>query len=257
MAPVVTFHKAYSRAPAPMPADKAALGYMPISAFQYCEAMRTASAWGWYVFPPMDIQLMSDGYQDYVAADGQWQALRHQPFDDDYLAEWNRACPEALKDRSPNALTNLPEPGVVQVWTGYFVTTAPGWALSIRPLVNIHTSADFTCYEAIVETDDFAPCPLFVNIHIRRTDREVVLRREFPLFQMQPLPKAAFQQTGSTEAAIGDADFDWDGVVKTLRIPGVSEARPGPGRYGAEIRRKARKAEQNAEGPPHAAPGKE
>ena len=225
---------------APMPADAAALGYMPLSAFQHCEAMRVASGYGTYVFPPCDIQLRFDGYQTFVAADGRWQELRHVPLDDESLRLWNDACPPEMADKAPNLLSSLPEPGVVQVWSGFFIQTAPGWATHMRPLANIHTRRDVTVFEAIVETDVFAPCPLFINIALRATDQEIIIVEEFPLFQIQPVPKTAFQKSKSDGAQvldIAEQDFNWDAAKHTLRIPGVSEDRPTAGQYGATIRR--------------------
>ena len=46
---------------AEMRADRAAAGTMPTRAFRYCEAMTSASAFGWYVFPPITFSLMWDG----------------------------------------------------------------------------------------------------------------------------------------------------------------------------------------------------
>ncbi|MBP0483037.1 hypothetical protein [Sagittula salina] len=242
--PLVHFHRVHPTARVPMPADKAALGYLPISAYQYCEAVRTASAWGWYIFPPEDIQLSFDGYQTFVADDGGWRALSHKAFDTEALEPWEAHCPPEMSGTAPNFLTALSEPGVVQIWTGWFVNSAADWALSFRPLVNIAPRKDFSVFEAIVETDDFAPCPLFMNIQLRATDREILIPKEFPLFQVQPLPKAAYRATGpgcSLTTGTEDDAFDWQAAKSTLRIPGVSEVRKGPGQYAAGRRREAKR----------------
>ena len=49
----VTFYRAIPQSVEPMRADRSALGVIPTAAFQYCEALTSASAFGWYVFPPM------------------------------------------------------------------------------------------------------------------------------------------------------------------------------------------------------------
>ena len=59
--PLVKFYRFIPTARAPERADKSAAGSMPTRAFRYCEAMRTASAFGWYIFPPMSFKLMWDG----------------------------------------------------------------------------------------------------------------------------------------------------------------------------------------------------
>ena len=52
-------------------------------AYRYCEAMTTASAFGWYLFPPMTFSLMWDGRMDvlwtYEGADG-WFPLKRAQF---------------------------------------------------------------------------------------------------------------------------------------------------------------------------------
>ena len=63
-APLVKFYRFLPGARAPERADRSAAGSMPMRAFRYCEAMRTASALGWYVFPPMNFKLMWDGAND-------------------------------------------------------------------------------------------------------------------------------------------------------------------------------------------------
>ena len=65
-APLVKFYRFFPGARAPQRADRSAAGSMPTRAFRYCEAMRTASALGWYVFPPMSFKLMWDGANDVV-----------------------------------------------------------------------------------------------------------------------------------------------------------------------------------------------
>ena len=37
--------------------------WAPSRGFQSCEALRTASSFGWYVFPPLDFTLQWDGSQ--------------------------------------------------------------------------------------------------------------------------------------------------------------------------------------------------
>jgi hypothetical protein len=61
--PVVTFYGAVPGIRAPIRADASGLGTLPSRGFQYCEALRTASSFGWYVFPPIDFTLQWDGSQ--------------------------------------------------------------------------------------------------------------------------------------------------------------------------------------------------
>ena len=64
--PLVTFFRLIPECRAPQRADRLAAGTMPTRAFRYCEAMTSASAFGWYVFPPMAFSLMWDGSTDVI-----------------------------------------------------------------------------------------------------------------------------------------------------------------------------------------------
>ncbi|MEM8569269.1 MAG: DUF6065 family protein [Pseudomonadota bacterium] len=240
----VVFSRAYGKALDPMPADRAALGMIPISAFQYCEAMRAASSLGWYVFPPKTISLMFDGREVFIADDGQWRTFTHEPLEDSFQESWDSAAPKPLHGHAPSYIRSLSEPGILQIWSGWFVETAPGWSLHVRPLVNIHTVSAFDCFEAIVETDTFRPSALFVNLQITRTNSEILIKRDFPLFQVCAVQRpslegqsATFQDITTPNQAAG-SEFGWDGLMKTMRIPGVTEKRAATGSYGAEIRRR-------------------
>lgn len=224
-----------------MKADASALGYLPISAYQYCEAVRTASAMGWYVFPPAEFSLLFDGKEVFIADEGEWRSLVHEPVPAALEERWV-ADFEAIYGACPNMLTAFPDPGVVQIFTGLFVTTAPGTWSHIRPLVNVQRKSAYWCYEGIVETDGFAPLPLFVNIHLTRTHSEIYFADEFPLFQVSCVPKTL--RDLNRKCAIGsvfDADFPREGLRTTLRRqPGIFVP---PGQYGATVR-KARKSSE-------------
>ena len=47
--------------PAPQRADRSAGGMLPTRAFRYCDPVTTASAFGWWVFPPFAFSLQFDG----------------------------------------------------------------------------------------------------------------------------------------------------------------------------------------------------
>ena len=59
--PIATFYRLVPECRLPIRADRAAAGTMPTRAFRYCEPMTSASAFGWYVFPPITFSLMWEG----------------------------------------------------------------------------------------------------------------------------------------------------------------------------------------------------
>src|SRR5690349_12930656 len=59
--PLIVFHRFISSARYPMRADRSAAGSLPTQAFRYCEPATSASAFGWYVFPPIAFSVQWDG----------------------------------------------------------------------------------------------------------------------------------------------------------------------------------------------------
>ena len=59
--PIASFYRLVPECRLPIRADRAAAGTMPTRAFRYCEPMTSASAFGWYVFPPITFSLMWEG----------------------------------------------------------------------------------------------------------------------------------------------------------------------------------------------------
>jgi hypothetical protein len=91
-----------------MRADPSVLGTLPSRGFQYCEALRAASAFGWYVFPPIDFTLQWDGSQiiwTYRGAKA-WYPLTSAQFPG-YSALFDRVAPSRLRGLSPPFLTAL------------------------------------------------------------------------------------------------------------------------------------------------------
>lgn len=249
---IVTFHKVYPDAISPMRSDKTALGTLPASGYQFCEAVRAASGFGWYVFPPMDIHLRWDGAQIYFKEAGAWTVLSSIVYTD-FHNYWNEHAPEAHKDRSPPFLSELFIPGLVQIWTGLLVSTIKDWSVLVRPMANIVQSRQYNHYEGIVETDWFKPIPLFINIRLIDTSTEIIIPKNKPLFQVQPIHRMSYTTASAQyteyvglEPRNGDvggmSPEDWQGLSNTVRsvMPDGSHM---VGRYGAEVRKRNKHCE--------------
>ena len=50
---ICRFYQLIPGAPAPRPADRSADGMLPMRGYRYCEAVAAASAFGWYIYPPL------------------------------------------------------------------------------------------------------------------------------------------------------------------------------------------------------------
>jgi len=240
--PIIRLRKLYQPAPEIRRAEKSAAGTMPAGAFQYCEAMREASSFGWYVYPPKDIILTFDGRETFYFEDGQWYPVKSVNFEDEFRSLWNANAPDRLLNCDPPFLSELFVPGIIQIWSGYFVFTSADWSLLIRQPVNYDIRSSFTHYEGLVETDQFQPCPLFINIRLLSTGREIFIAKERPLFQIQPIHRSCYRGVGEQIAIESGFDegaisFDWDGVMKTVRKNELREQRR-PGAYAVGARRR-------------------
>jgi hypothetical protein len=251
----VTFHRIFSAAPSPLRGDRAALGTLPTAAHQYCEPVRLASSYGWYIFPPVDIRLIWNGVDVFYAVGDEWRELTSIGLDDAFADEWDAHAPEDLKGCWPPFMTALFVPGIVQIWSGLLIRTAADWSVIIGPAPNLLHSRNFSCFEGIVETDEFKPCPLFINLKLLATDREISFNREKPLFFVRPVKRECY-----SEAALRHAEFeglaprtdkggsmtaeDWNGYRGTVRKIAAAESDYHPGAYAAGRRRRAKREDQ-------------
>jgi Family of unknown function (DUF6065) len=228
-----------------MRGDKAALGTMPTAAFQYCEPMRTASSFGWYIFPPTDIILRWNG-ADVEYRDGDdWTELKSIGLSDAFAEDWDSRAPDDLQGCWPPFMTALFVSGVVQIWSGLLIRTRPDWSVLIGPPPNLVQSRHYSCFEGLVETDRFRPCPLFVNIRLQATDREIVIPRSKPLFFVRPVRRESYEDESLQFAfrdGVGELSADdWSGYRNTVRKSDAPPEEYKPGRYGAARRRRAKR----------------
>jgi len=191
--PIVRFHQLTSRGRAPMRADRSACGTLPVRAVRYCEALTSATAFGWWIFPAIDIELLWDGSDIFWRCDEvpDWMPLLPSAQMPDYATEFDAVAPAALKGCSPPFLTALPEPGTLQMWTGLIAQTATDWHLLVRSPANMAPPGGISLFEGIVETDRWFG-PLFTNMRFTRSHMPIRLRADYPLLQVQPVPRQSY-----------------------------------------------------------------
>jgi hypothetical protein len=183
-----------------------------------------------------DIFWQSTGWQD-------WLPLMPAAQFPDFSALFDKAAPASLAGCSPPFLSALPEPGVLQIWTGLMARTAPDWSLLIRAPANLPSPGGYSLYEGIVETDRWFG-PLFTNLRLTRTHSPVRLRADFPFLQVQPLPRAAYADAtlgsaDTTSEMVGLTAADWSDYATTIAIPNKNANRPLGG-YAVAARKRAR-----------------
>jgi hypothetical protein len=242
---LVTFYRLIENMRLPQRADGSAAGTLPTRAYRYCHPLTTATAFGWWIFPPTDLDFVWDGSAIlWKCTDWQeWLPLQRSAQFPDFADRFDEATPSALAGCSPPFLSALPEPGILQIWTGLMARTAPNWSLLIRPPPNLPPPDGYALYEGIIESDRWFG-PLFTNLRLTRTHRPVRLAADFPLAQAQPLPREAYaEQTLASIHTIPNIsclmDSDWFDYHKTIVVPNGDPDR-GFGRYAVEARKRAR-----------------
>ncbi|MBR0758060.1 hypothetical protein JQ604_38270 [Bradyrhizobium jicamae] len=243
---MVTFFRMIPGCPPPQRADRSAGGMLPTRAFRYCDPVTTASAFGWYVFPPFGFALHFDGTNTKWTFGDQeaWYPLGAAQFPD-FARYFDEHAPRDLTGCSPPFITAFPEPGYVQIWSGLIARTKPGWSLLIRPVPNFPRSLGFELFEGIVETDTWFG-PLFTNLRIRKTDVPVEFQAGMPLFHIQPIQRHLYEGRLLDDfQVVGELDdwseADWEDYRATVVAPNLVEHK-SPGKHAVKLRRRRRSA---------------
>jgi len=263
--PICRFYRLIPDAPEPQRADRSADGTLPVIAYRYCEAIASASGFGWHLYPPLNFSLIWDGTEiawTYEGASG-WYPLRAAPYPN-FLEAFAKLAPAGMSDLVPTFLAQGKLPGVVQIWSGYLAQTAPGWALLSRGIANlaktepyedheglierpsqlIHEEQHYANYEGIVETDTWLG-PLFTNVRLTRINSPVAFHVHRPLFQVQPLLHQCYREPPFEVLEAADLQpADWHRFAATIR-PNTDHLR-APGHYAVETRRRLRREEATA-----------
>jgi len=239
---LVTFHRLVASARLPQRADRSAAGSLPTRAFRYCEPAASASGFGYYIFPPIGFSVQWDGHDMMWTWEGagDWFPLKSAQFPG-FRDQFAAAAPEEIKDYSPPFLGALQEPGLIQLWTGLVARTAPGWSLLVRAPANLPRAGGYEPFEGIIETDRWFG-PLITNIRLTKTDVPIDFKPDYPLLQVQPIPRHAYDDaTLNNYELVPDlhqfTPEDWDDYYDTVVRPHVQETRPR-GQYAAAARKR-------------------
>jgi hypothetical protein len=242
---IVEFFRLIQAARPPKRAERSAAGLLPGRAMRYCDALTSATGYGYWIFPPMDFRLLWDGEQVFWSYDENETWLPLSGTDSgavqfpNYAAQFDATAPEAFRGYSPPFLTALPEIGGVQMWTGLLAKSRPGWSLSVRSPVNIPGIPGMVSWEGIIETDVWFG-PLFTNFRLTKTDMVVQIRSNTPIIQVQPVPQLAYREEVLASFACSDvtdlSSADWDRLGEVLLPHPNSSVRQGE--YAVLVRKR-------------------
>lgn len=238
--PTVQFFRFIENGRAPQRADRSAGGTLPTRAFRYCEAVTTAAALGWYVFPPIGFRLYWTGTETYwtYAGASSWYPLGTAQFPK-FCDHFDALAPNKVKTYAPPFLGALPESGIIQVWSGLIAQTKPGWSLIARAPTNLPRSVGYDVFEGLIETDRWFG-PLFINIKLARTGQEIEFNPDLPLFQVQPIERENYSDTVLNDVVMRDVKtiepHEWNAYYNTVVHP--SENHCPHGVHAAKVRKR-------------------
>jgi hypothetical protein len=239
--PIVEFFQFVPNARPPQRADRSVGGTIPTRALRYCEAITSASGFGWYVFLPIRFKIVWDGHDMLWTYDGmdEWLPLSGAAQYPGFREHFDQFAPPTARGFSPPFLTPSIQPGGLQVWTGCIAKTAPGWNLLVRGVANLSKSLSYEAFEGIIETDHWFG-PLFDNIRIIKTDVPIEFRNDIPFLQVQPVRKEHYSEKFLRNFAVKELQDlrpeNWEQFHKTVVAPNSVPQRPR-GRYAVSVRK--------------------
>ena len=160
------------------------------------------------------------------------------------MAAWDAIAPKDCRGFCPPFLTFSETPGIVQLWTGWMVRTAPGWSLLVRGTANLPRGAGYDILEGVVETDRWFG-PLFMNLRLTRSGAPIPFDHMRPILQVQPIHRSNHADDLLDRIAVVDdiaemPEDRWRAYGESLVVP---HHNPERGHYSV-LSRKRRAAEE-------------
>lgn len=227
----------------PRRADRTVGGILPVRALRYCEPVSAASTFGWLVFLPRRFRLLYDGSEVFYHYDGldDFLPMRSVVYPD-FSEAFDAAAPEEVKGYAPPFLASSPQAGILQMWPGSMVRTAPGWSMLVRPVVNLPRPSGYEILEGIIETDKWFG-PLFTNVRLTRTHTPIEFDDDTPFFQVQPVKKGYYEEDFLSDFVVEEdishlTPEDWQAYHETI-VSRMQAPQRRMGHYAAEVRKAA------------------
>lgn len=178
----------------------------PLRAKKYCSPMTEANKIGWYVYAPIDLDLMWDGKDVYCQYGdiNDWVKFETTFLPDNYQYFDDHVPHESSQGMCPTFLDKFPEKGIVQIWTGMAISSTNDIAAWVRTPINIPTQGNYRVLEGIIETGWWTG-GIVINIQIEKTDTPISIKTYYPLAQVLFLPKSYLNH--DSEIQIKENDY--------------------------------------------------
>lgn len=245
--PAIEFYNLYRGVKLPVRATKDLMGSMPVRAAQLCLPLRTASGFGFYLYPAFDFALRWDGQTSELTwLDEQGKTSEWLPLDGGVdlfhpdsvqLRSARQGVTEAELDEVffdtglPFANADPRAPQQMELNMGLVARTSPGWGCLIRGVPNFAFQRDVQVLEGFMETDWYRS-PLVVILRLTTPGAVVRFQRSMPMAQLQVVPMQAFEvEKGGEEAESSGGIAEWPDDIwnefVTSRRPRHLHERPG------------------------------
>lgn len=209
---VLEVWRLHPRGPRIVPADRQLLGEAPPAALRWCGPFTYANQLGWWVYPPLDIDLVYRRPDERGGPDRKYEenpdcrALNMLPGYFEYRAaddggrDEERVIGEMLRPHHRYRHTTRQhyafgevEANVVSLWTGCVFRTPPGWCLHIRGPINLDPGQPFRVQEGVLETD-WMQYDIWMNLKFFKYDEWASLRRDqpYPVAQLVPVRRESY-----------------------------------------------------------------
>lgn len=204
------------------PAERTVNGTAPREAVRFCGPFTHANKAGFWVFPPVDVDIVWRGGRDF-----EWDLLTPYSDADDHLIRLLVDDVAGIESWLPQGgrtkfSWGLVDEGVVQIWTGCIFQTPPGWALHLRSPINV-PPRPYHVMEAMLETD-WLHYDIWLNVAFDQPNETVSLRRDAwpPIAQLVPVPRETYAAPWSLESEMvsrnsSDAEAIFDYFVEYNR----------------------------------------
>jgi len=162
------------------------------NALKWCGPIIHANKLGYWVFPPVDMDIT------YLGGD-KWERniIRDYAPSEKFVIEGNLRPEDKFRDseRMKTAFS-LSEPATVQLWTGCVFRTPPGWCLHVRNPINFPEAYNrpYHIQEGIIESD-WMNYDIWLNIKFHRIGEKVEIRRDQwpPIAQIVPVRRSSYE----------------------------------------------------------------
>ncbi len=245
---MITFYNAVGTGLNPQRADKSANGTLPTNGFRYCEPVRTASGFGWYVFLPLEFWVDWDGDEYHWTIDGgeNWYLLSDAIQYPNFSTEFDAKGPEAVTGYAPPFLSRTNDGNVLQLWTGLFAKTRPEIASYIKAPTNFENGQAYSVMEGVIQTEWWFG-PLFTNLKIHKRGKPIVFRADRPIIQLMPFSNAFHKEFEDSKHEVHEGldslgPNEWQGYQDTVVRRMKTRTRMGD--YSVEARQRQKLAQK-------------